>query len=387
MHERLSPHRFAAAARTLEILAGDGPLAPSELACRGGLALPEASLALERFLTRGLVRLAPGAAADRAEPRYRTVPEAVAVAVVDLGGTSVRAAVASPDGALGPQLREPTDARGGVFVATQVARLCRQAAERAAIPFDRVRAAAVGVPGVPVPADGSVRMAPNIAGLDGFDVRSSIAEALGVDVVLENDVNMDALGESWVGACRGVRDLVYVKVGTGIGAGVLSGGELVRGAGGAAGQLSAVPVGADPEDAESLRAGALERAAAGKGIRAGYRALSGREAEADEIFERALAADPAALAALDEAARALALGLGAVCSLLDPERIVLGGSIGARAEFLDRVRRGMRRIHPAPAPVSAETRGFEAALLGCLRLGLRQVAMSALAEADRAQPA
>ena len=92
---------------------------------------------------------------------------------------------------------------------------------------------------------------PTLTDWDRFDVRAALHGALGVDTVLENDVNAALLGEHWAGENRGIDNLVYVNVGTGLGAGILCNGALIRGFKGAAGQISAVPIGADPEDPES----------------------------------------------------------------------------------------------------------------------------------------
>ena len=314
------------------------------------------------------------------------------IAVVDLGGTRVRAALARPPaaadpaGCLGTVLRADTDPRGGRAVARQVADLCRRAAAADGVPPDRIRVAALGVPGVPDPDTGRIRMAPNIDGLAALDLRAAVGDELGCPVRLENDVNVALLGECRGGDHRGARDLVYVKLGTGIGAGILSHGRLVRGARGGGGQISAVPIGADPEAAESLRAGALERATAGAGIRARYRRLSGEDRAVAEIFDRARAGEAAAARTLDEAAGFLARALGAACALLDPELVLLGGSIGRRRGMLERVDTALRRIHPAPAPVRAETAGLEAALLGCAVLGAEHLAGEHLAGEPRATP-
>ena len=233
-------------------------------------------------------------------------------------------------------------------------------------------------PGCRTAQPAAVRMAPNIAGLDEFDVRSALRKALEINAVLENDVNAALLGEHWAGENRGIDNLVYVKVGTGIGAGVLCNGAIVRGSGGAGGQISSMPIGADPDDPESLRRGALERAAAGDGIRARYRILSGQDADTEEIFERAASGNVAAATSLDDAARNIALALGATCAMIDPEKIILGGSIGSRKEIVERVARALERIHPDPAPVVAETPEFESALLGCAYLGLQHLSASLL---------
>ena len=387
MQDRLPSRRLDHACKALEAVARGGPISLANIAHRTGLSPEAASEAMEPMRMQGWLRESGRTASSthRDSPGYEIVPEAASIAVVDLGGTNVRAAISDLTGRLPSQVRESTDHRGGIHAVRQVARLCRSAAEQEGIPFQQVRVAAVGVPGVPERATGRVRMAPNIHGLDAFDVRAVLQDALGVEAILENDVNVALLGERWAGGSQGIDDLVYVKVGTGIGAGILCNGALVRGFKGAGGQISAMPIGADPEEAESLRAGALERVTAGAGIRARYRSLSGQHADVAAIFDRAADGDAAASTALDEASAHLARALAATCAMIDPEKIILGGSIGCRAEIIDRVTALLARIHPAPAPVAAETPDFEAALLGCAWLGLQHLAASLL-EDDRPGP-
>ena len=382
MPEQLLPHRLLATCKAIEAIALCGPISFASIARQTGLAPRETADAIDYMLAHGWIREIGQrqSGASPSNPIFETMPEAASIAVVDLGGTNVRVAISDLSGNIRSLQRGLTHPRGGMHVVLQIASLCRQAADHAGVPFNQVRVVVVGVPGVPNRTTGSVRMAPNIAGLDEFDVRSALRKALEINAILENDVNAALLGEHWAGENRGVDNLVYVKVGTGIGAGVLCNGAIVRGSSGAGGQISSMPIGADPEDPESLRRGALERAAAGDGITDRYRVLSGQRADAAEIFERAASGDSAAATSLDDAARNIALSLGATCAMIDPEKFILGGTIGSRKEIVDRVARALERIHPDPAPVVAETPDFEAALLGCAYLGLRYLSASLLGQ-------
>ena len=381
MQHRLPPDQFLSTCKSLEAVARCGPISMASIARQAGLTPQATADAISELLARGWVRETGNrgtSAAGQRCPIYEAAPDAAAIAVADLGGTNVRTAISDLSGTIRSQRQATTDPRGGRHVVRQIASLCRESAERLGVPFSHVRIAVVGVPGVPDRHTGRVRMAPNIRGLDSFDVRSALREALGVEAILENDVNAALLGEHWAGGSQDIDDLVYVKVGTGIGAGILCNGAVVRGFKGAGGQISAIPLGADPEEPESLRAGALERVTAGAGIRSRFRALTGRDAEVATIFARSADGDAAASLALEEAAGHLARALGATCAMIDPERIILGGSIGCRQEFVDRVSAALARIHPAPAPIIPETPDFEAALLGCTHLGLENLSASLL---------
>lgn len=301
---------------------------------------------------------------------YEIVPDAACIAAVDVGGTKVRAAIADLSCHVLAELTELTDSRGGMHVVRQIARMCREAARRNSIPMEKVRLAVVGVPGVPDRSKGRVVMAPNIPAFDTINVEAALAEELGVDIILENDVNLAAIGEHWIGSATGVDDLAYIALGTGIGAGIMVGGELVRGFGNAAGELGFLPFGADPFDPESLTVGALERVAATIGIRNRYKELSGNALEVPGIFEAAAAGDTHASRVLDETARYLARTVAAICAITNPGKVVLGGSIGGRQELVGRVCDLMPLCFPYPVEIGVSALGSRVAIVGCAAVGL-----------------
>ncbi|MCY1243989.1 Glucokinase [compost metagenome] len=151
------------------------------------------------------------------------------------------------------------------------------------------------------------------------------------------------------------------------------GGQLVRGAINAAGELGFLPLGADPFEAESLRTGAFERAVASHGMADRYAALSGRVISVPAIFENAQNGDEAALAVLDETARYLVRGIGAIAAIANPEKVILGGSIGLRPEILDRVKTFLPQCFPYPVDVETGELGSRAAIIGAAAIGLGQL--------------
>jgi len=301
---------------------------------------------------------------------YEIVPDAACIATVDLGGTRVRAAIADLSCRVFEEVIEPTDIRGGMHVVRQIARMCREAARHDRIALEKVRLAVVGVPGAPDRTSGRILMAPNIPALDTIDVKAALASELGFDVILENDVNLAAIGEHWIGGAAGIDDLVYIALGTGIGAGLMVAGELVRGFGNAAGELGFLPFGADPFEAESLRQGALERIVGTVGIRDRYERLSGRRLDVPDIFAAAGSGDADAVKILDETARYVARAIASICAITNPGKVVLGGSIGLRAELVDRVRELMPHCFPYPVEIDVSQLGARVALVGGAAVGL-----------------
>ena len=301
---------------------------------------------------------------------YEVVPDAAFVAAIDLGGTKVRIGLSDLRGAIVGETAELTRPEGGQAVVDQIARLCRETAAAAGVAGERIRIAVAGVPGAPDPATGRVRLAPNIAGFDRMDVATALEAALGCDVLLENDVNLAVQGEAWQGAGQGLDNLAFIALGTGIGGGLVVGGELVRGADNAAGELGFLPFGADPFEAELLRTGAFERLVASAGIRARYAALAAEDVAVPEVFARAALGDAAAERVIDETARLLARGIAAIAAIANPRLVVLGGSIGVRPELIARVRALLPACMPAPVAVMPSRLGPQAALIGAAAIGL-----------------
>jgi len=314
-----------------------------------------------------------GGHVGRTALNYELVPDAAYIVSVDLGGTKVRVAISDLAYHISAEEIAPTDEAGGQAVINQIAALCAKAMEHKKIARERLRLAVVGVPGAPDPATGRVMLAPNIPGFDAMDVTTALEMALGLDVIIENDVNLAVVGESWLGEGQGIDDLAYVAVGTGIGSGLILGGHLVRGARHAAGELGFLPFGADPFDSESLRIGAFERVAASIGIKQAYRALSGEAVSVPAIFERAGAGDTHAREVLDELAKYIARGIGAIAAITNPQKVVIGGSIGMRPELVTRIRKFLPLCFPYPVEISASALGAWAAIIGGTAVGLEHL--------------
>ncbi|WP_240549531.1 ROK family transcriptional regulator [Devosia salina] len=301
---------------------------------------------------------------------YELVPSAAYIAAVDLGGTKVRVAICDLSSHVLSEVTEPTHPDGGQAVVDQIAALCWTAADNGGVPRSKLRIAVVGAPGAPQPETGRVLLAPNIAGFDQMDVAGALEAALGFEAMIENDVNLAVLGESWLGVGQGIDNLAFIALGTGVGSGLMLNGQLVRGATNAAGELGFLPFGADPFEPESLRAGAFERVVGSYGIVARYHQAVGHDATVPAIFEKANAGDTAAVAVLDETARLLARGIGAIAAIANPQKVILGGSIGSRPEIVERVRQVLPLCFPYPVEIEASILGNHAALVGAAAIGL-----------------
>lgn len=250
------------------------------------------------------------------------------VIALDLGGTKLASALVTADGAIRSASSQPTDISSARACMAQLL-ACAQRLRQAA----RGRAAAIGIsiPGL-VRRDGTV-WAPNIPGWSKMPVARRVRAATGLTVVVESDRNASVVGEVWRGAARGCADAIYLIVGTGIGAGILSGGRLVRGAhelSGCAGWMAF-----DVGGVGSGVVGNLEQMAAGPALGvAGSLALKRPGLTARDVVAAARQGNRAARDVVRRAATALGLAVANLISLFDPEVVVLGGGLGSSGETL-----------------------------------------------------
>jgi glucokinase len=303
------------------------------------------------------------------------------VLAVDLGGTKLAAALVDRQGKV--LCRESVSVDGSSALAP-VHQLVQLAKEWAAEKKNNhpILAAGVAVPGL-VRRDGTV-WAPNLPGWKKMALARKLRLALRVPVVVESDRNAAVLGEVWRGAARGKSDVIVLMLGTGIGAGILSGGRLVRGAhelSGCAGWL----VVADEHGPEGLRVGQLESLAAGPAIartakqeiaqgRGGLlEELPPEKINAYEVAEAARRGDVVSIEVYLEAGRLLGYGVANLVSLFDPELVLIGGGLARASDlFLDALKKNMKE-HAQPISgrqvrVLPSHLGGDAILLGVARL-------------------
>jgi glucokinase len=364
-----------------------GPISRAALAQLLGLSKPTVSDIVRHLEDAGWIHAAgeERGPVGRSAVAYRLSARAGHVAGVDLGGTKIRAALCGLDGGVLAEEVVLTDDRGGDHVVAQIDGLVRDLADRAGAPWGTVQAVAVGSPGVAHPATGVMELAPNIPTFGDVPLRERLGASLGVPVELDNDVNMAALGEHWQGHGKGVDDFAFIALGTGIGMGVIVDGDLRRGARGAAGEISYLPLGADPFDPATHLHGALEEQASGVGLVRRYLELTGGgqpdRHRSPAVFAAAREGDQAAAQAIDEQARLVALAACAVAAVIDPALVVLGGGIGSQPELRDGVRTWLDRLMTNPTPVQTSVLAERASVVGAIGVALRAAHRSLFAPA------
>lgn len=297
------------------------------------------------------------------------------VIALDLGGTKLASCLFADDGQ--PQMRRvtPLEQRQGravgELIVAEVHRLQGAAEQLGA----QITAAGVSVPGIADAQTGRV-WAPNLAGWNDYPLRDEVQSALAdaaVRVVVECDRSAYILGEAWQGAARGCRNAIFLAVGTGIGAGILADGGVLRGAHGIAGAIGWLAL-ERPFQPEYEACGCFETHASGEGLakqlaaalatRTAYRgSLRGeRRATARDLFAAYEAGDDVARDVLQKAVEFWGMAAANLVSLFNPEKIIFGGGVfGPATRFLGDIAHEARRW---AQPISMSRVTFEASRLG-----------------------
>ena len=368
----------------LDLIRDRGETTRPEIARALGLSASSVSRIVGRLIHGGLIVESAGSTDVPGRPRARITfnRQAGCVIGVDLGGTKCQAALADLSGTILHEIRRPThgDAEPYPTLLGAISDL-RAEARRRGLP---VLGGAVGVPAI-LDADTGVAVSgPNVQWQD-FAIVPRLAADVDVPVIVENDVNLAALAHAWRGDGRRVDDFVTISIGTGIGAAVVANGRLVKGHRNGAGEIGYVTLSAD-RLARPLRDGVgdFEERASGPGIArraAELLASSGepsllRAAEVTPaaVFRAAADGDPIACAVIDETLDHVTLALVAVGALLDPELIVIDGSVGRSLRpYLDRLSaRLAARLWSAPRLVISSL-GSDSTVIGAVAAALQSV--------------
>lgn len=357
----------------LEAIRAGAPISRAEISRRAGISKPTVSLALQSLLEAGLVREASGRPGG---PSYgavffEPVPEAAYVLGLDLGARFLRGAVCDLAGEI--RARQDVELRGadaeGVLAA--IGSLHTALVAAAALPVERIDGIVLGVPGVFDTATATLQLTtPNIPGLEGRPFADDLRERLGVPVTIENDVNLAAVGERWAGVARGVDDFAFLSIGTGMGMGLVLGGELHRGNHGAAGEVDWALAGLSEEVDPSAEGVAL--LAAELKSRGSFETSLAPPYDAREVFVAARRGDRLARKVVEEVARRIAAHVSPIAAVADPALVVLGGGLGTNGDLLlDPVRRLLGEWLPFAPRVEISSLGEAAVLMGALAIGLR----------------
>jgi predicted NBD/HSP70 family sugar kinase len=336
---RATDSRAANLARILDVLRLEGPLARTDIVRRAGLSRATVSNLLTQLLDRELVREGVDGrrlgAGGRPPALVDLEPTAAAGVGIDIGRTHVRVVVAD----LGLNVLAEDVQRVDVpdhpeETLELVVAITRRLLQGSGVKRTELLGVGVGLPGPVDRASGRLGSATILPGWVGFAPRAELEKRLRSPVLVENDANLGALAEGLLGAGRGSRVLAYVKVAAGVGAGFLVDGRLFRGASGTAGEIGHTTLANSGPVCRCGNRGCLEQLAGATALLA-QMAAAGVELDGVEALLR-LATDGHAGArrVLADAGEHIGLAVANLVSLLDPDRVVVGGELGAADELL-----------------------------------------------------
>lgn len=304
---------------------------------------------------------------------------------VDVGGTTCKLGLFTEGGELLEKWEIPTDtSNGGGAIPGDIAATIEEKLKQRGIAKSNVLGVGVGVPG-PVLADGTVKKCVNL-GWGVFNVAKVLEDLLQLPVKAGNDANVAALGEMWMGGGRGYQNLVMVTLGTGVGGGIVLGGQILSGTNGAGGELGHMKI----NDAETDICGCgghgcLEQYVSATGIvRMAKKRLASddtpsvlRSADpltAKAVADAAKAGDALAMEQMEQVGKNLGFAMANVACVVDPEIVVIGGGVSRAGQMLiDAVARNFRTraFHAcADTKFALATLGNDAGIYGCMKLVL-----------------
>jgi len=307
---------------------------------------------------------------------------------IDLGGTNTKIGLVDEDGNIIFTTIVKTDSMEGFEKTIQrLSKILLQQVKSFDLNFDDVQSVGVGVPG-PVLNSRVVKFWANFPWKNGIDLALEFEKNLGKPVKADNDVNVITLGEMWKGSAQGYKNVLGLAIGTGIGGGIIVDGKLVSGENGAGGEVGHIKVERDGKLCGCGQKGCWEAYASATGLireaqsrlavnktNGLYEQVIGRDLEAKDIFDVAKEGDAFALDLVDYEADYIALGIGNLLNVLDPEIVVVGGGVSLAGDILfDKVKERLKKYaFPSTTEnlkIVVASLGNDAGILGAAYLGM-----------------
>jgi predicted NBD/HSP70 family sugar kinase len=366
------------------LLGSAGPQSRADLARGSGLSRTTVSSLVTELLDGGLVVETE----DRGTPHKGgsgRPPLLVALAVrpggvagVDIGHRHVRVAISDRSAAILAEIAEVTDTdpHGGATL-DLAADLVRRAAEQAGTPVEELLCVGLCVPG-PIDRRSARVDHAVLPGWHELAPADELSHRLGLRVVVDNDANLGAMAEHQHGAGRGSADLLYVKFASGVGAGLVLGGRLHRGAAGLAGEVGHVLAREGGDVCRCGSRGCLETEVSTRRLLELLRPVYGEDLDLAGLLALDASGETAVRRVLTDAGHTAGRVLAGICTTLNPATIVVGGSLGSSPTLVEAIRAGVDRYAHPEAAASCEVVsgrfGGRAELMGSLALAISRAA-------------
>ncbi|MEU8434921.1 ROK family transcriptional regulator [Streptomyces sp. NPDC029216] len=356
-----------------------GSLTQAEIARTTGLSAATVSNIVRELKEGGTVEVTDTSAGGRRARSVSLSGDAGIVIGVDFGHTHLRVAVGNLAHQVLAEESEPLDVDASwVDGFDRAEALVGRLVEQVGVARDKVIGVGLGVPGPIDVESGTLGSTAILPGWAGINPRQELSQRLGVPVYVDNDANLGALGELVWGSGRGVRDLAYIKVASGVGAGLVINGRIYRGPGGTAGEIGHITLDESGPVCRCGNRGCLETFAAARYVLPLLQGSHGPELTMEKVVELAREGDPGCRRVITDVGRHVGSGVASLCNLLNPSRIVLGGSLAEAGELvLAPIRESVGRyaIPSAARQLSVLTGslGSRAEVLGALALVLSEM--------------
>jgi predicted NBD/HSP70 family sugar kinase len=369
----------AALIRGLDALFEEAPISRRQLRTALGSSPSTVTEVVHELLDRGLVIESGTTAATGGRPAkvLDLAPALGVVLAADIGAMNMRFGAGSVKGQLLARNIVPTPSIGDPQVLHETLVTGLEHVHQQ-VGGGEIRALVLGVAAIVNPADGGISMAtvPGWPHTESKELHAWLREGLSdYPLVLENEANLAAIGEHRHGSARGANDVMFVAVGAGIGSGLILNGVLFRGSRGASGEIGLVRLMRGRKPFE------LDRLAGAGALVARYREAGGSEhsQSAESVFERAAAGDSTAKRVIEEVMDDLALAIANAITMVNPERVVIGGGLAAAGHaFIEPLTARVRELVDTMPDFASSQLGPDAALVGGLSLASEHARKSIL---------
>ncbi|MBA0052047.1 ROK family transcriptional regulator [Streptomyces sp. AJS327] len=370
-----------------------GSLTQAEIARGTGLSAATVSNIVRELKEGGTVQVTPTSSGGRRARAVALSGDAGIVVGVDFGHSHLRVAVGNLAHQVLAEEAEPFDVDASAAEGFDRAEaLVHRLVAEAGIHHEKIIGVGLGVPGPIDVETGVLGSTAILPGWTGTNPRNELAARLGVPVHVDNDANLGALGEQVWGDARGVNDLAYIKVASGVGAGLVINGRVYRGPGGTAGEIGHITLDESGPVCRCGNRGCLETFTAARYVLPLLHSSHGAGLTMPEVVRLAGAGDPGCRRVVADVGRHIGSGVASLCNLLNPAMVVLGGDLADAGDLvLEPVRDSVARYAiPSAARqlrITAGSLGGRAEVLGALGLVLSEMGEASLLDATGGVPA
>lgn len=360
----------------LEIIRRECPISRSTIARQLDVSLPTVMRIVNQLIEEGFVRLHGDTewSGGRRRPLLDFNGDGFVVLGVDLGGTKMYGAISNLNGQIIDELDIGRHGTTGEESYDRLTTLIDTLLASPELQQRKVRGIGIGAPGITLHKEGVVQWAFTLNWQD-FPLKARLTERYRLPIIVDNDVNLAALGELWFGAGQNIQNMILVAIGTGIGAGIIINRALYRGAKEASGEIGHMIPGGEFLGKDYRDFGALESVASGSGIAERARGLlksnpsliPGEKVLAEDVFDAARKNQDWAWTIINEVVDYLAIAIANLSVTFDPELIVLGGGVARSADLLVKPILGrIERAIPTPPQIVVSSLGLRAAAMGAV---------------------